>query len=98
MNNDNLEEMFKKITGLDLKNHTNEEWQSWYHEITKQIAKENAYEREILNSAERIIENKDYSQLCAILKNYDHYVKLTIKDIVGLTEEYPFWCQSCIFK
>lgn len=88
--NDSMEEIFKEVTGLDLKNHTDEEWQNWYYEAMKRAAQEDTYEKEILDSAERIIENRDYSQLCSILRNYDHYVKLA-SDTINLTE-YPFWC------
>lgn len=73
---DNMTEIFKEVTGLDLHNHTNEEWQNWYHEAMRQAAIIDPYTQEIISSAERIIENKDYSQLCAILRNYDYYVKL----------------------
>lgn len=88
--NDDMGEIFKEITGLDLNNHTNEEWQNWYHEAMQQAAQKDTYEQEILNSAEQIIEKKDYSQLCSILRNYDHYVKLA-NDTLHLIE-YPFWC------
>lgn len=90
--NNNAKILFKEITGLDLENHTNKEWQDWYHKIMRQAAQEDTYEKEILDSAEQIIENGDYSQLCSILRNYDHYVKLA-NDTIHLTK-YPFWCYA----
>lgn len=87
--NNNMDTIFKKITGLDLRNHTEEEWQEWYHNNMRESAKTDSYVADILDCAERIIEKKDYSTLCAILKNYDYYVKLATN---STRLDHPFWC------
>lgn len=85
------EKLFKEMTGLDLYNHTHEE----YHQQLIKDAETDSYTREILRSAENIIEGKDYSQICAVLKNYD----LLIKQYMSRSEEMdlPFWCY-CLFS
>lgn len=92
----NKEKLFKQITNLDLKNHTKEEYQEWYHNTERLIAEYDKYEAEILRSTEQIIEERDYSQLIHVLRNYDYYVKLA----QGKTDdkEYPFWCRCYGFK
>lgn len=88
------EKLFKEMTGLDLYNHTHEEYQNWYHQQLIKEAEIDSYTKEILRSAENIIEGEDYSQIFAILKNYD----LLVKQHMNRSEEMdlPFWCY-CLF-
>ncbi len=86
-----MEPLFKEITGLDLHNHTQEEYEEWYHGALKKEAENDKYTKEILKMTEDIIENKEYSTLSQIMRNYDALVKGKYGyDIEG--EELPYWC------
>lgn len=95
MENEQFEELlkdfkskFKEWTGIDLSTCTEEEYNQWYHD---ECAKsDRPYDQEILKSAERIIEKKNYPTLVKILENYDQLVKSEIEH-EDLTE-YPYWC------
>lgn len=85
-----MKPIFKEITGLDLDNHTHEEYQNWYHSAMRKEAENDPYTREILSSVEHIIEEKDYSQLFAIMKNYDTLVKERSNNVNDM--KLPYWC------
>lgn len=90
---DSMKPLFKEITGLDIDNHTEEEWENWYYNSRKKEAEDDKYIEEIMNTAERIIEHRSYSTLYSILVNYDHYVKLASN---RENDYLPFWCY-CYF-
>lgn len=52
------------------------------------------YEERIANMANRIIEDKEYKLLKAILKNYDNLVK---EQGAIINEDYPYWELGCFF-
>lgn len=83
---------FKKVTGLDLYNHTHEEWEEWYYKQLKKIAEEDSYTRELLAFSELIINNKEYSTLMRVLESYDTLVKKTSEIKYPKDNKYPFWC------
>lgn len=95
-------EKVKKETGFDYHNHTQEEWNAYYLSIAEKQAESDEYFREILKSAKRIIDEKDYSGLVRIYENYDKLVKEQYDKVsqeAGISPErkwadleLPYWC------
>lgn len=101
---DSFVEKVKNETGFDFKNHTQEEWNAYYLSVAEKQAESDEYFREILKSARRTIDEKDYSGLVAIHKNYDQLVKEQYdrcaekegikSDRKWKDLELPYWCYS----
>lgn len=84
-------EEFKEVTGLDLYNHTKEEWEEWYYKKLKEIAHEDTYTEELLRFSEVIIQGKEYSTLMRILEQYDRIFKKQSQFAYPKDDKYPFW-------
>lgn len=101
-------EKVKKETGFDFKNHTQEEWNAYYLSLAEKQAETDEYFREILKSAKRMIDGKNYSGLVKMNENYDKLVKEHYDRIAkeaGITSvrkwvdlELPYWCYNYDYK
>lgn len=75
---------------------TEDEFQQYWISLAEQAAEKDPYEAEILKSVKHIIDNRRYSHLFAIMKNYDHFAKFWFDKTLGKTEysnlSLPYWC------
>lgn len=91
----------KEKDGFDIRNHTQEEWNEYWMKLCRKEAETDRYTEEILKITEQIIENKEYSHLFAIMRNYDELVKGNVnryRKENGLEplerQELPYWCYA----
>ena len=97
-------EQVKKETGFDFKNHTQEEWNTYYLSGAEKRAEDDEYFREILRMAKSTIDEKNYSSLVAMYRDYDQLVKEKLDrnaEEMGIDLDpkwkdldFPYWCYS----